>query len=67
MNKPDSPALPPHLTETTARPRAPHPRRLTRDLRSSTLACHSLDLTVILRRGSTTETAYYGDGRPDRY
>jgi len=29
----------PHLTETTARPFAPHPRHLTRDLRSSTLAC----------------------------
>jgi hypothetical protein len=29
----------PHLTETTARPLAPHPRHRTRDLRSRTLAC----------------------------
>jgi hypothetical protein len=35
---PGSPARAPHLTETAARPLAPHPRHLTRDLRSSTLA-----------------------------
>jgi hypothetical protein len=29
----------PHLTETTARPFAPHARHRTRDLRSKTLAC----------------------------
>jgi len=37
----DSPALPPcrpHFTDTTAPPLAPHPRHLTRDLRSRTFA-----------------------------
>src|SRR5439155_13138541 len=59
---PGSSALAPHLTETTARPLAPHPRHRARDFRSSSLTCR-LRPSAAKAQGPSPDTP----GPPIRY